>query len=38
VSAVTAHSWEPNSDSGKPLFALAEKGVEFERVHTGGTE
>lgn len=23
-------TWEPNSNSGKPLFALSEKGVEFE--------
>jgi len=24
------YTWEPNSNSGKPLFALSEKGVEFE--------
>lgn len=24
------HSWDPNSNAGKPLFALAEKGVPFE--------
>ena len=23
-------TWEPNSNSGKPLFALAQKGVEFD--------
>ena len=33
MSAVTVHTWEPNSNSGKPLFALAEKGVEFEHVY-----
>ena len=30
MSAVHVHTWEPNSNSGKPLFALAEKGVAFE--------
>lgn len=30
MSNVHVHTWEPNSNSGKPLFALAEKGVAFE--------
>ena len=33
MTDVTVHTWEPNSNSGKPLFALAEKGVEFEHVY-----
>lgn len=24
------HSWDPNSNSGKPLFVLMEKGVDFD--------
>ena len=24
------YHWEPNANSGKPMLALAEKGVEFE--------
>lgn len=24
------HTWDPNSNSGKPLFVLMEKGVDFE--------
>jgi GSH-dependent disulfide-bond oxidoreductase len=31
--SVSVHTWEPNSNSGKPLFALAEKGVPFEHVY-----
>jgi hypothetical protein len=27
---VHVYTWEPNSNAGKPLFALAEKGVAFE--------
>ena len=30
MSTIEVHTWEPNSNSGKPLFALKEKGVEFE--------
>jgi glutathione S-transferase/GST-like protein len=26
---VDVHTWEPNANSGKPLFALHEKGVTF---------
>jgi GSH-dependent disulfide-bond oxidoreductase len=26
---IQVHSWEPNANSGKPLFALHEKGVAF---------
>jgi len=33
VTDVRVHTWEPNSNSGKPLFALAEKGVAFEHVY-----
>ena len=33
MSEVQVHTWEPNSNSGKPLFALAEKGVPFEHVY-----
>ena len=29
MSAVEVYTWEPNSNSGKPLFALKEKGVDF---------
>ena len=27
---VTLFHWEPNANSGKPMLALAEKGVAFE--------
>ena len=27
------YTWEPNSNSGKPLFVLNEKGVEFDHVY-----
>src|SRR6476659_4233330 len=27
---VTLFHWEPNANSGKPMLALAEKGVKFE--------
>ncbi len=27
---LTLYHWEPNANSGKPMLALAEKGVEFE--------
>ena len=27
---VTLFHWEPNANSGKPMLALAEKGVPFE--------
>ena len=27
---VTLFHWEPNANSGKPMLALAEKGVMFE--------
>lgn len=30
MSKIEIHTWEPNSNSGKPLFALTEKGVDFE--------
>ena len=33
MSTVTVHTWEPNSNSGKPLFALAEKGVDFDHAY-----
>ena len=33
MSDVTVHTWEPNSNSGKPLFALAEKGVPFDHAY-----
>ena len=26
---VTLYHWEPNANSGKPMLALAEKGVPF---------
>ncbi len=26
---IEVHTWEPNANSGKPLFCLAEKGVDF---------
>ena len=29
---VHLYHWEPNANSGKPMLALAEKGVPFERV------
>jgi glutathione S-transferase/GST-like protein len=30
MSDVVVYTWEPNSNSGKPLFAFKEKGVDFE--------
>ena len=27
---ITVHTWEPNANSGKPLFLLKEKGAEFD--------
>ena len=27
---LTVHTWEPNANSGKPLFLLKEKGAEFD--------
>ena len=30
MAQVQVYTWEPNSNSGKPLFALAEKGVPFD--------
>ncbi|HKJ74205.1 MAG TPA: glutathione S-transferase family protein [Alphaproteobacteria bacterium] len=27
------YTWEPNSNSGKPLFVLNEKGVEFDHIY-----
>lgn len=30
MSPIQVHTWEPNSNSGKPLFALKEKGLEFD--------
>jgi glutathione S-transferase/GST-like protein len=38
VSDVRVHTWEPNSNSGKPLFALAEKGVKYEHVYVDITK
>jgi glutathione S-transferase/GST-like protein len=29
MSDVTLYHWEPNANSGKPMLALAEKGVDF---------
>jgi GST-like protein len=33
VSRVEVHTWEPNSNAGKPLFALGEKGVDFDHLY-----
>ena len=30
MGSVTLYHWEPNANSGKPMLALMEKGVEFE--------
>src|SRR5438477_7312930 len=30
MHSVTLYHWEPNANSGKPMLALAEKGVDFE--------
>jgi GSH-dependent disulfide-bond oxidoreductase len=30
MADVTLYHWEPNANSGKPMLALMEKGVEFE--------
>ena len=38
MSGVHVHTWEPNSNSGKPLFALAEKGVAFEYHYVNLTD
>jgi len=27
---LTLYHWEPNANSGKPMLALAEKGVAYE--------
>jgi GSH-dependent disulfide-bond oxidoreductase len=32
--SVTLYHWEPNANSGKPMLALAEKGVAFESRYT----
>ena len=29
MADVTLYHWEPNANSGKPMLALAEKGVPF---------
>jgi GSH-dependent disulfide-bond oxidoreductase len=31
---LTLYHWEPNANSGKPMLALAEKGVAYESVYT----
>lgn len=33
MPAVTLYHWEPNANSGKPMLALAEKGVPYESVY-----
>ncbi|MGI4881002.1 MAG: glutathione S-transferase family protein [Janthinobacterium lividum] len=38
MSDVRVHTWEPNSNAGKPLFALNEKGVAFEHVYVSLTD
>ena len=30
MTEVTLYHWEPNANSGKPMLALAEKGVAFD--------
>ena len=30
MAEVTLYHWEPNANSGKPMLALAEKGVAFD--------
>ena len=30
ISMLRLYHWEPNANSGKPMLALAEKGVEYE--------
>jgi glutathione S-transferase/GST-like protein len=32
------YTWEPNSNSGKPLFVLNEKGVEFDHIYISLTD
>lgn len=34
MSKPELYHWEPNANSGKPIVALLEKGVEFESVYT----
>lgn len=34
MPAVKLYHWEPNANSGKPIIALIEKGVEFESCYT----
>lgn len=34
MSDVKLYHWEPNANSGKPIIALIEKGVEFESHYT----
>ncbi|MDB5717578.1 MAG: glutathione S-transferase-like protein [Sphingomonas bacterium] len=38
MAEVQVHTWEPNSNSGKPLFALAEKGVPFDYHYVSLTD
>jgi hypothetical protein len=33
MHSVTLYHWEPNANSGKPMLALMEKGVAFNRDH-----
>src|ERR1700756_3231270 len=30
TSMLTLYHWEPNANSGKPMLALAEKGVDYQ--------
>ena len=34
MSKPILYHWEPNANSGKPIIALIEKGVEFESRYT----
>ena len=34
ADTVTLYHWEPNANSGKPMLALAEKGVAFDSRYT----
>jgi glutathione S-transferase/GST-like protein len=38
MGSVHVYTWEPNSNSGKPLFALQEKGVAFEYHYVNLTD
>jgi GST-like protein len=38
MSNVHVHTWDPNSNAGKPLFALQEKGVAFEYHYVNLTD